>query len=347
MKTQELIRSLCLKLGHEDAATAIVKKIVGENWLEEAEDLAGVARVTLERWEVPLKLVDEIDDYMLDTKATAISSGVSAWVNYTARPALVRMTGISGAMETLRRDAEKRNYPETWAARRLQRWWRRRKNERDQRLLQKALRSSLSAEDFKRPTERETERVRRARAEEKIRQAVRQWVERRRAAKNSQKGRGKSGSSASAAAARSTPQGKSQASPGARLSLRSEDGSERGTASNSLAAALLRMSRGEVRPCEMALAAKRVVAAMGRDEKEMMPHIHRLVTQNWLEELDDLDLVEDRHWQAWGMPEKFVMSLRDEAWQQRSYFGQGLTNLASKANEGPSICERVQELLGW
>lgn len=325
MLTNELLANLCSKLQHEDAHTSLVKKLVGENWLEKAEDLKLVPRQQLERWDIPLKLIDEMFDFLNDKEADAIISGFSAWVNYTVRPNLERWTGLSSSIEALRMDAEKRRQPDVWAAKRLQRSFRRRQakknRERDECLLQEALNEVHEKGDICRLSEKASEARRRRRAEEKIARAVRVWVERLRATKRAQQ-KGSRGKGKGAESSREVSSLSSGSKGGLNLTLGNpslskpfSDGRASVTSASGqsdLAAALVRLSRGEVRRCPVEGLVRQVGRIMHREERDMMPYLHRLVTQNWLEELEDLDLVEDHHWEAWEMPEKFVILMKQE-----------------------------------
>jgi len=70
------------------------------------------------------------------------------------------------------------------------------------------------------------------------------------------------------------------------------------------------LSGGKLRDCPISQLLQRLGKELGRREEEILPHAHRLVTLNWLEDIPDLDLVEERHWDAWGTPEKLVVELK-------------------------------------
>mmetsp|Transcript_52154 Transcript_52154/g.91665 ORF Transcript_52154/g.91665 Transcript_52154/m.91665 type:complete len:417 (+) Transcript_52154:43-1293(+) len=337
MLTKELLANLCNKLHHEDAHTVLVKKLVGENWLEKAEDLKHVPRQQLERWDIPLKLVDEIFDLLNEREADSILSGLSAWVNYTMRPNLERWTGVTSSIEALRSDAEKRREPRLWAVKRLQRSFRRRQakehRERDERLMREALDDAHDKDDFCRLSDKASHARRKRRAEEKIARAVRVWVERLRATKRVQqrgsrsKGKGLESRSEASSLSSGSALSKGGYPGGANLIhvstslLKSPTEGKASITSVSgqtdLRAALMRLSKGEVRRCPVEGLVRQIGRIMQREERDMTPYLHRLVTQNWLEDLEDLDLVEDHHWEAWDMPEKLVILMKQELAEHR------------------------------
>merc|ERR1712129_205261 len=71
-------------------------------------------------------------------------------------------------------------------------------------------------------------------------------------------------------------------------------------------------SKGRLLECETTDLLVKLGSEMGRQRDEMAPHIHRLVTLNWLEDIDDLLLVEDRHWTDWDLPERLVLQIKAE-----------------------------------
>lgn len=334
MLTRDLIHTLCSKLDHEDKSTLIIKKLVQENWLEKVEDLHYVPRSRLERWEVPLKLVDEIYDFVIEQEANAFSNGVSAWVNYSLRPTIDHyMSGpIASNIEWLRDDAEKRNNPDVWAAKRMQRWYRRRKRrrlqEKDSQLMTLALMEANDSSEFSRLDDKENYRRRRERAMVKIRIAVRAWVTRlrekkRRGQATSSKGRGK---------------GKDD---GAKQNSQSAD-----TGCPGLAVLLLRHSEGKAKDCEVRRLLLKVfqVVKHGEEDKNLI-FLHRLVTQNWIEEMDDLELIEDKHYEEWQFPEKVVVLLKQELREHREKNG---LNIGERARDvGSCAATGAMELYTW
>mmetsp|Transcript_50354 Transcript_50354/g.79801 ORF Transcript_50354/g.79801 Transcript_50354/m.79801 type:complete len:457 (+) Transcript_50354:44-1414(+) len=369
MLTRDLIRNLCSKLGHDDAAPIIIKKVVAENLLDKVDDLRYVPRSRVEHWEVPLKLVDEIYDFVIDVEATALASGASAWVNYTLRPTLNQyiIGPIGSTLEALRDSAMKRKYPERWAARRILNWYRYRKRERaklrDQLKMSKALRGFDTRNDFRRLSDRDSESRRRQRAKDRIRRAVRAWVERRRShlqgamdpekmsAKDIDALKARHGSldfqilGCEAEVWISHQRGGSEQI--GRLKLAAEASEDRYYASlivlrdvmqkevarpsetetiaaeniaaasslihaPGLASAFVRMSEGKVKDCDVSKLLFRVCQKLNLNDEEVLTYFHKLVTQNWIEGIDDLDLVADKHWEAWRFPEKIVILLKQE-----------------------------------
>jgi hypothetical protein len=334
MLTRDLINNLCAKLDHEDKAPLIVKKLVQENWLEKVEDLQYVPSSRFERWEVPLKLIDEIDDYVIESEANAFTNGVSAWVNYSLRPAFDHyMSGpIVSQIEWLRDDAEKRNTPDLWAAKQMQRWYRRRKRRREQekdaQLMSLALMESNSNDEFSRLSDKENEKRRRQRAIARIRVAVRAWVERKREKTGDPKGRSK---------------GKDEDSKRGSLKGDNRSAAEGGTG---LAALLLHHSAGTAKECEVSRLLQKVFQAArhgAKDESEI--YLHRLVTQNWIEQIDDLELVEDKHYADWNFPEKIVVVLKQELREHREENGLHLGERA--ASVGNCAVATVVDIYAW
>jgi hypothetical protein len=317
MLTRDLIRNLCSKLGHDDAATTIIKKVVAENLLDKVDDLRYVPRSRLEHWEVPLKLVDEMFDFVIDTEATALASGASAWVNYSFRPALNQyLTGpIGSTFELLRDQALKKKDPETWAVKRLQRFFRRRMREkskqRDELLMSKALRGYDTRGDFRRLKDEDNEARRRNRAEARIRRVVRAWVERRRAQKKTSRADG------------FEPRGSVKGG--------SMDSIEAG---NGLAASFVRMSGGKVKDCDVSKLLFGVCRKLKLEDEEVLNYFHKLITQNWIEDIDDLDLVDDQHWEAWRFPEKIVILLKQELREHQMNNSVSATDVALNVRDG-------------
>ena len=64
MDTKTILINLCRDLNHKEAVAPLCKKIVVDNWLTKADDLRHVPRSHFEHWGVPLKLIDEIYDYL-------------------------------------------------------------------------------------------------------------------------------------------------------------------------------------------------------------------------------------------------------------------------------------------
>jgi hypothetical protein len=306
MLTRDLIRDLCTKLDHEDAAAAIVKKVVSENMLNKVDDLRYVPRSRLENWEVPLKLVDAMFDSAIDVEVDDIASGVSDWVNYSLPTAMDQYVKgpISTAFKKLRDDSEKRQNITEWAAKKLQRAYRRYKYRKDQMredaIMSKAMKELDTQNDFRRLNDKDNEARRRKRAEARIKIAVRRWRERRKVNGRAPKGADQS------VAARASLVSNRRFSASASLAFQS-----------GLAISLVRLSGGKVRDCQVSKLLHNICRALRQDGEDSLPFFHKLVTQNWIEELDDLALVEDPHWEAWGFPEKMVILLKQELYEHQ------------------------------
>merc|ERR1719474_1969641 len=62
--------------------------------------------------------------------------------------------------------------------------------------------------------------------------------------------------------------------------------------------------------CEVTRLVRDLCRQLNRSDQEVLPHLHRIVTLNWIESLDDLDLVSEDHWADWEVPEKLVISIK-------------------------------------
>lgn len=343
MLTRDLINNLCVKLDHEDKSPLIVKKLVTENWLEKVDDLRYVPKSRLEHWQVPLRLVDEIFDYIVETEADALTHGVSHWLNYSFRPTVDQYVKgpVWSTMEYLRKDAEKRRDPEAWAKKVLEGWVRRlkqrRRQEYEQRLLAEALMESNSKEDFCRLSEKDHENRRRKRAYARIGAAVKVWREKRKA----QKGRGK-GSERTSLVKQDPRKGSGGHS--------TADQREHAVARPSgLGCLLVRHSEGKPKDCEVSRLLLATLQAAHHADQDCQDYVHRLVTMNWIEQLEDLELVEDRHWESWAFPEKIVILLKQELREHQESNSTKFQEVAVSVGNGAAngACEVVSCVTNW
>jgi len=265
---------------------------VGENWLEKVEDLRYVPATRLEGWGVPLKLIDEIYDFLDETAADEGAHNVNAYVNYTIRPAVQSFTP-SVSFTKLRDDAEKRRHPKTWAARRLQRWFRNRQKQRARRELvtDDQVLSWVEDGDFFKPDAGKSKELREKRAKESLKKGVARWRER----KAREKAEGIRG-----------PQTRPPPADPFLAKIAA-------TSPNTIPALLAQRAATRPRECEVSQLFSEFGKSLNQSEDEMRPYVHRLVTINWLEDKEDLALVEDRHWEAWAIPEKLVVLAKREA----------------------------------
>ncbi|CAE7598211.1 for, partial [Symbiodinium necroappetens] len=266
-------------------AGTLIKKLVGEHWLEKVDDLRYVPSTRLEGWGVPLKLIDEIYDFLAENDADEGAHNVNAYVNYTLRPAVQGFTpAISFAK--LRDDAEKRRHPKTWAARRLQHWFRNRQKQRARRPLvtDDQVLSWVEDGDFFKPDSGKSKELREKRAKESLKKGVARWRER----KAREKAQGVRGPQT-----RPAPADPFLAKIAA-------------TSPNTIPAFLAQRAAANPRKCEVSELFSEFGKTLNQSDEELRPYVHRLVTINWLEEKEDLSLVEDRHWEAWAIPEKLV-----------------------------------------
>lgn len=292
MLARDVVQTLCANLGHEDSAHACIKKLVVEHWLDKTDDLRYVPRTRFETWGVPLKLIHDLTEFVAEQEVTEQINGINSYVNYSLRPALNSFSA-SRAFEKLRDDAERRRQPAVWAAKRLQRSFRRRQAAR--LAAEEGGGTALDSpdpEDFCLPSEDQVEKLRLKRAEEKLSRMARQWKQKRESSGQ-------------------TPQSRS-GQPKRHpffVEVMSNEAS-------SMAASLAAHARWHPKECAVTDLVRRLGAELQKEEDDIMPTIHRLVTLNWLEDLQDLELVEDRHWEAWGIPEKLVILLKSEVGAQ-------------------------------
>jgi len=296
--TADVIQLLCLKLGHEDGSAPIIKKLVAQNWLEKADDLRYVPLTRLEKWGVPLKLVYEIRDFINDQEADQTLAGMKAFYNYDMRPTLSGWFSPTAAIDQMLDGAMRRQNPTEWAANVFQRFRRNKVRKREKDAPNEALDALVQSwietgDNFKRSEEEAYER-RRKRAEEKLCGFVKMWRERKAGIPKPQ--------------SRRLPVGLVSA-----ISATGQDGAIPGGLSGTsggLAALISRRGSGKLRKCPVSELLSSIATQIGRSDQDVAPHVHRLVMLNWLEEVADLDLVEDRHWEEWETPEKLVIEIK-------------------------------------
>mmetsp|Transcript_37523 Transcript_37523/g.79589 ORF Transcript_37523/g.79589 Transcript_37523/m.79589 type:complete len:389 (+) Transcript_37523:146-1312(+) len=305
LKTAELLRNLCTTLGHEDAIVVCCKKLVAEHWLEDADDLRNIPRERLESWGVPLKLICEIFEYLEEHDAKSALSGWSSWVNYTLRPALSR-SAPAVAINYFKSSVHRHNDPEDWAVRKLQSAWRCRVAKRQ--VQQDKVLELLDRRDCKLLSPEKAEKVREERAKEKLRRVVRRWRARR-ATRLAQAGGPNAGS---------TLPGNRGSKTSHDIKATAQDPVTQLTASlgavgpNLIFDHCVQVSQGKIKECETSEFVRKIGDELARESPEMAPVIHRLVTINWLEEIDDLELVQDRHWTEWQIPERVVLKIKSK-----------------------------------
>ncbi|CAJ1337340.1 unnamed protein product [Effrenium voratum] len=290
--TKDLIKNLCAELQKDEYAGTLIKKLVGEHWLEKVEDLRYVPSTRLEGWGVPLKLIDEIYDFLAENEADEGAHNVNAYVNYTLRPAMQSYMTPSISFNKLRDDAEKRRQPTVWAAKRLQRWFRHRQQQRARRpvITEDQVLSWVEDDDFFKPDAGKSQELREKRAKESLKKGVTRWRQR----KAREKAEGVSGL---------------QRQPPADPFLAKIVA----TCANTIPAFLAQRAATEPKDCEVSQLFKEFAKTLSQAQEDVKPYIHRLVTINWIEEKEDLALVEDRHWESWAIPEKLVVLAKIEA----------------------------------
>jgi len=333
--TKELIEKVCKHLGHEEGAKPCIKKLVAEQWLVTVEDLRRVPRLRLEKWGVPLKLVDELCEFMIDAEATAAVNSTFAYINYNVRPSL-QLMAVGGMFDSLREDAERRRNPRVWAARKLQtafRRWQKNKSKRESEAFLASLRGSLSKNDFCRKSDEEAAIVRERRASDKIRRLVRRWKTQRQDEADCDR--------------------MSQMSM---FSVHSEWMEEfmamcPSGAGSLVVPAAMRMCRGELKDCEVTRLLQRLAGKLRRPWDEFVPYVHRLVTFNWIETCEDLNLIDEHHWMEWDFPEGLVVLIKEEVTAMskpgfRAAAGSALMG-AGNCIIGDAVGAAVEWMTGW
>lgn len=431
METQRLIQGLCSELQHPEAASACVKKLVVENWLDKADDLRYVPPTRLEGWGMPLKMVNELYEYLADEDATKAVNSANSFVRYNVRP-FTDLLNPRGLVAVLKDDALKRQKPDEWAARKLQRAFRRRQQQRLQDLARPpaddVVSEWLDGHDFSRRSDKDAEERRMGRADAALKKHltsfVRVWRERRRqesmaggaghltvvgarTVKNLQSPHCTlsivgsrslkttvtiGGDEPESAATRRVDvqagdaielevwdkdQGGKKTEvlgkamlrvkqehflrgewaddlplsfPSSRLSLRKATvqvrietihaavariGELPGDPLKGIEAALARLHKGRPKRCPVTELMYRLGSELKREDHEITPLVHRLVTLNWLEEVRDLELAEDRHWERWGFPEKLVVLIKAELLERsEETFFKSWENVTSSMTNG-------------
>eukprot|EP00928_Gymnodinium_smaydae_P016952 TRINITY_DN1643_c0_g4_i1.p1 TRINITY_DN1643_c0_g4~~TRINITY_DN1643_c0_g4_i1.p1 ORF type:complete len:465 (+),score=99.07 TRINITY_DN1643_c0_g4_i1:93-1397(+) len=348
MSTAEVIRRLCREVGHEEGAAPIVKKLKKEQWLHSMDDLWSVPRERLETFGLPLRLVEAIAGSR--PAASAVYSGegctlrqVRAYLNYSVLPTAARWFDMPGGIKSLQDDAERRRNPDLWATRKLQRAYRRRRSARrrreEGRRLEAAMKAELEEDEYeckaRLRSPAEAAALRDARARERLARLARQWRQRRKAE--------------AAAEAQAAGEAEAPATTSTRRKSRSYEEAERIAALNTsglgsaVSAATSRRCRGRLKDCEVTKLMKLFAKQIGRDWELVEPHAHQLVTFNWLESAEDLQLIEHRHWVAWNMPEVLAVMIRDEVFlNQRP----GLTSCLCAMMTGSVSCCFLGDMVG-
>eukprot|EP00930_Biecheleria_cincta_P040617 TRINITY_DN27822_c0_g1_i1.p1 TRINITY_DN27822_c0_g1~~TRINITY_DN27822_c0_g1_i1.p1 ORF type:complete len:316 (+),score=71.30 TRINITY_DN27822_c0_g1_i1:73-1020(+) len=290
-QTKDLINNLCAGLDKDAYAGTLVKKIVGENMLTHVEDLRQVPTGRLEHWGLPLKLIDEINDWLDENQAESNLSDVSAYINYNVRPVMAMVA--NPVINTLQEVSEKQRYPQSWAARRIQRNFRARQARKLRKPLvtDEQVMSWVEEGEFFKPSEKQSQELREKRAKEIIRGGVKMWKER----KERERAAGKKISTK-----KELPKDQFLASL-----IKSNPGS--------IPALLASRAGPEPIRCPVTEMFEDLGPEVTLTAEDLRPVMHRLVTINWIEEVEDLSLVEDRHWEAWNVPEKVAQLVKEKA----------------------------------
>mmetsp|Transcript_29410 Transcript_29410/g.91678 ORF Transcript_29410/g.91678 Transcript_29410/m.91678 type:complete len:248 (-) Transcript_29410:46-789(-) len=219
-------------------------------------------------------------------------------MNYSLRPALASWYSAGEMLVRGLGDEERRADPETWAAKKVQHWFRARRARRqfEMATTSEVMASWLDREDFGLVSEEEAEERRRQRAIDKLRLFVRRWRQRR---------------EKRLADGRAPPKRLTTGNAAAEiLAGMDQHPMEDLMDPTAIPAQLLRISSGRLKECRVMSLVRRIAREARHTDKEVKPFAHRLVTLNWLEDIADLDLVQDRHWEAWAVPEKVVIEVK-------------------------------------
>jgi len=333
LRTQDVLQYVCTSLNHKDAVSPLVKKLVAEHLLAKVDDYRQVPQERLERWGVPLKLIAEVAEALENDQATSNVAGINAWINYTARPWLHGSAAFRMARH-LSDGVQRRQDPQEWAAMRLQGAWRCRKRRRQK--LQDEVLEAFDPEDFTVPSEQEKLLIRTQRAEERIRRMVRRWKYRKAEQGASLSPAADSADAPPSAAAAATAAVDAAAAAEQILPTGNDAELVSGfhLAKHLAVASSRRLQPGELPECETTELILKLAQDMGRQKEDMAAHVHRLVTLNWLEDVEDLRLVEDHHWTEWDMPERMVIAIKGELAQRRETgLSSGLSNFGANATD--------------
>lgn len=292
ISTRDLMQYLCTNLGHDDAASECTKVIACAHGIETADELKGFSKEQLSNFGLPVKLVAAISNFYSEHETDAAVKAMVSFYSYTVRPFLDGNVVVA-AFRDVRTNYLKNNNIEEWAAIKMQRAWRRMRF-RKSRILEEVQGRLLDA-DFSRKTPEEASRMRQLRAENTIRKFVRRWKDRQAKSKDTQTKKRYS---------KVLPNPKNPAAANKNFNV------DIGIVEHCLSVS------DEPLDCKVSDFLRQLGHNAGRSEEEIENLLICVVTCNWLEDLDDLNLVEPHHWVMWKVPVKLSWTV-DQAVQER------------------------------
>lgn len=271
-----------------------------------------------------MKLIHAIWAYLEDHAAQANLASMSAFINYTLRPT-VAAYGPAAAVSFMKDKFNRHSNPEEWAARKLQGYFRCRQARRA-RLKDEAL-DKLEPMEYKRLSPEQSFELRKSRAEAKLRKLVHRWRHNR-AVRLAKLGPG--GEHMRRSQRRVSHNVKLTAAVPV-IQLTANAGA---VGANLIFDHCVAVSKGRIKDCEVTEMIRSIADELGRTREELDGLIHRLVTMNWLEAVDDLEFVADRHWTSWEVPEKVAQVIKQKLLERTTdhvnkYFGGMWQSVAS------------------
>jgi len=287
---REILDDMCSQLGHPECAKHCVKVLCCRHWFAFARELEYVQDHCLVSWGLPLMLVVTLKKTIIEISKKERVSQTYGYLNYTIRP-FIATSGPARFVSWASERYEKHQDVEVWAARKLQRKWRCR-----QALKRLEEHKSKKSEQIaKAMTLQLTKEQKEDKARAMLSALVPKWRERQdRKLKKTANGARKAASVDAKVLTGTSIKGLT--SSGELLQ-------------NNIAAEFV--IYGSIVPdCEVTRLVKKIVGCVGQDKNDSVLYIHRLVTLNWLEDLDDLQNVDDETWVRWEIPYAMVQEIK-------------------------------------
>jgi len=288
MKIRDLIEEICDDLGHPEATKHVLKILCIKNWLMEATDLEHVPDKTLIAWGLPFMLVCAIRSRSEEIASKKVRSQRNGVINYTILPAIQSgpaMKAYNWAWDQI----DKSMNSEDWAARKLQGWWRCRKAE----TLGFDLAEIHTEGGGYMTLAGRIKAVQENEAKGKMSVMVPFW-------------RNKKKRSHASVSKKYEEEGDSLSI----LGIKATASTSLGRWMQDQIARDWRAHQDEPVDCEVKTLIEDIVEEIAPEGANPTPHIHRLVTLNWIEQIPDLIPISDHFWDQWELPHGLVAELK-------------------------------------